>query len=412
MPLLYSIFVYLYTFGIKVAALFTVKAKLWVTGRKHQFRKLSDFFNNNHKKVVWFHAASLGEFEQGSPLIEAYKRQYPEQLILLTFFSPSGYEVKKNYKHADYICYLPADTPANAAKFFDIVKPDKVFFIKYEFWFNYMLEAEHRNIDWFVVSAIFRPSQLFFKSYGRWFLQRLKHVKHFFTQNEKTTSLLYSYGINDVTETGDTRFDRVIDVLKNKKSFPEIERFVNGKSVFVAGSSWLPDEKLLSEIMEVFPEMQWIIVPHEIHENHLEQLESLLLLPHVRYSHADEEHLRRAKILIIDQIGMLSQIYQYAHFAYIGGGFGKGIHNILEAAVYGIPVFFGPNYLRFNEAVELVNMGGAYSIHSGTELHSLLKQFTEDKIIYNHTAQVCKNYVEVNIGASQKIMHYLEQFNA
>jgi len=346
---------------------------LLIRGQAESFRKLQTFFENNSQPVIWFHAASLGEFEQGRPVIEHFRNQHPDWKILLTFFSPSGYEIRKHYAQADCIVYLPFDTPKHAKNFIKLVQPQIAIFIKYEFWYNYLNALEKQHVRTFFVSTIFRPSQYFFKWYGGWPRKQLRAVEHFFVQNQESEDLLKSIGFTNITISGDTRFDRVSEILQTKKSFPIIETFKGDKKLLVVGSSWLADERLICDAISKFPNFKFLFVPHEIDEAHLQKLERLISQPSLRYS-AVETHGRASLqidnfgVMIVDQIGFLSQLYQYADIAYIGGGFEKGgIHNILEAAVFGIPILFGPNYQKFQEAHDLIALGAAKSISTTDE---------------------------------------------
>ena len=415
--LIYDITLFFLSISIRIAALFgNAKAKLWIEGRKNIFQKVKNKIselNTPNSKLIWFHCASLGEFEQGRPLIESIKALSlgrgvgGEAKIILTFFSPSGYEIRKNYEHANAVFYLPLDTKENAKKFIELIQPSMVFFIKYEFWYHYFMELHKRKIPVYVVSAIFRPDQLFFKWYGGLFRKLLKTVKHFFVQNENSKSLLNSLGINNVTVSGDTRFDRVFDTCQNVKSFPLIEKFKDNKKVLIAGSTWEQDEKLLVELATLSPsplsqgrgvggEVKLIIAPHEIHESHIQSIiQQLKNLTIVRYSQANEENVKGADVLVIDNIGMLSSLYQYGNIAYIGGGFSKGIHNILEAATFGMPVIFGPNYEKFQEAKELIRLGGAFSIDSYEALEKTINFLLGDELVLKMDHGV--GYVEIRL---------------
>jgi 3-deoxy-D-manno-octulosonic-acid transferase len=407
MRTLYSISIYIYNFSIRIAALFLPKAKLWVEGRKNIFERLSSqlhIVNPGNKKLAWFHCASLGEFEQGRPLLEKYRKQYPDEIILLTFFSPSGYEIRKNYKGADLICYLPIDTPSNAKLFLDIVKPSIAFFIKYEFWFNYLNELKIRNIPVYLVSGIFRQDQHFFKSYGGWFKRQLRSFTHFFLQDEASASLLASIGFENADVVGDTRFDRVSEIVRNVSKIELVEKFKGDQMVFICGSTWQEDEKMIS--VSDWNKFKIIIAPHEINEDHLSFIEAEFSRQNcktIRFSQANALNINAANVLIIDNIGMLSSLYQYGSIAFIGGGFGKGIHNILEAATFGLPVIFGPNYHKFNEAKELIKSGGAFSVSDTEELN---KTFTllKDGQILKMASHVSKHYVQSRTGASDKIL--------
>lgn len=404
MRLIYDLGIQLYSFGAWIASFFDDKAKKFVEGRKDVFTTLSTKIDPQ-SKYVWIHAASLGEFEQGRPIIEKLKVLKPEYKILLTFFSPSGYEVRKNYDGADIVCYLPMDTSWNAKKFLSIVRPSYAIFIKYEFWRNYLTYLKDNQIPTYIVSAIFRPQQAFFKWYGGWYRSILKNFTHLFVQNQESKDLLSSIGVTNVSLAGDTRFDRVADIAAKAKQLPIVESFVNNSKVFVAGSSWPKDEDVLIPYMNKHPELKFIIAPHEIHEEHLERIISQLKRSYVRYTKTTEEEAKNADCLIVDCFGLLSSIYRYGQVAYIGGGFGVGIHNILEAAVYGIPVIFGPNYKKFKEAVDMVERGGAYSISNYDEFARYMDDFyTEGSSLYQKTAQVAADYSKENKGATDKVI--------
>ena len=351
MRIFYNHGIYLYYVGIFIFSFFNIKAKKWWDGRKGEFQKYSFLFNTK-EKIAWFHSASLGEFEQGRTVIENFKLQHPSYKILLTFFSPSGYEVRKNYSGTDFILYLPIDTPFQAKKFIEMVHPDIVFFIKYEFWFNYLKILHDKQIPVYLISGIFRPQQHFFKVYGAWYRNQLKHFTHFFVQDDATMLLLQSIGLTNVTVSGDTRFDRVIEIANAKKSFPLIEKFITNHAILIAGSSWEADEDILIDYMKSGdPGLRYIIAPHEIDNERINKLQQKLPFASLLFSDVNEENVKGAKILIINNIGILSHLYQYANIAMIGGGFGKGIHNILEAVAFGNPVLFGPNYHNFQKQI-------------------------------------------------------------
>jgi 3-deoxy-D-manno-octulosonic-acid transferase len=387
-----------------VASLFDEKiAKLW-TGQKQGLEVLKEKLDPT-ARYIWIHAASLGEFEQGRPLIESIKETHPQYKILLTFFSPSGYEVRKNYPLADIICYLPMDTPLNARRFTKMVKPKMAIFIKYEFWANYLYRLRKYNIPTFVVSAIFRKDQAFFRWYGTWYRSLLRNFDVIFVQDEKSADLLNKHGIENVIISGDTRFDRVAEIAEQAKEMPIIDSFTQNKQVLIAGSSWPKDEDLIIEYFNKTKGLKLIIAPHVISKEHIFNICSKLEKPFVRFSEADEKNVKDVDCLIIDAIGFLSSIYRYGDIAYIGGGFGVGIHNILEAAVYGMPVIFGPNYHRFREARQLVMQKGAFPI---TDYDSLKKQL--DKFVCNENAikksgENARNYVKNNRGATNIILN-------
>ena len=407
MRILYNVGVYLYLTGIFVYSLFDSKAKLWLDGRKDIFNQLDSKLRNNKEKIAWFHSASLGEFEQGRPVIEKFKVKYPDYKILLTFFSPSGFEIRKNYQNADYIFYLPIDTPTNAKRFVEIVKPKVTFFIKYEFWFNYLNALKDKDIPIYLISGIFRPSQHFFKSYGNWFRKQLCCFTFFFVQNNTSKELLNKINYNNVLISGDTRFDRVSAIAEQKKSFPLIEQFKgNNNKLILAGSTWEPDEDLIIEAIKLNePGIKYVIAPHETHNERIVKLKEKLGDSVVLFSQANENNIKNAKVIIIDGIGYLSHIYQYADTAIIGGGFGKGIHNILEAATFGVPIIFGPNYTKFTEAVELNKLGGAFAISNKNEFNERLNQLISDDAKRQKASNICKNYVNNNIGASDIILN-------
>ncbi len=403
MSFLYQIAIYAYSLLIGIVSFFNNKAKQWIAGRKNIFNKIAGRIDSRDK-IAWFHAASLGEFEQGRPVIEAFRQHFPGYKILLTFFSPSGYEIRKNYEGADYIFYLPIDTKRNAKRFIEIVNPEIAVFIKYEFWFNYLKELYKNDIPVIVISAIFRKEQHFFKWYGGWFGKMLKTITCFFVQNENSKKLLNSIGIENITVSGDTRFDRVSAIVKNVKSFPSVERFAGDKKVFLAGSTWPQDEELIHRLVSGFDgKMKFIIAPHEIHKDRIDSIVKLFSeCKTVRYSETGENI--DADILIIDGMGFLSGLYQYCHIAYIGGGFGKGIHNILEAATFGKPVIFGPEYDKFQEAKDLVKLKGAFPVSTSKQLTEITGKLLNDHQYYNETGKICRNYVERKTGATSIIM--------
>ena len=394
MSFLYNISIQIFVIGIYISSLFNAKAKLWVKGRKHILKQLSEAIKEE-QNIVWFHCASLGEFEQGKPIIEAYKKKYPKHKIIVTFFSPSGYEIRKNYKGADWAFYLPADTKANAKRLISIVKPKKAVFVKYEFWFNYMTELKKQNIPFYSVATIFRKEQVFFKY--KWFAKQLNNVSHFFVQDNSSKELLQNIGFSNCTIAGDTRFDSVITNTQNAISIPLIEEFSKNKTTIICGSTWPKDEALLAKYIKENPNYNYIIAPHELqHISALQKQTNALL-----FSKADNTNVSNNNVLIIDSIGILSNIYQYGTLAYIGGGFGVGIHNILEAVAFGIPVIFGPNYQKFNEATELINQKGAISISNYRELTSAINYFnTFDK-------KIATDYIDTNRGATRSVIEHI-----
>ncbi|MEI8086090.1 MAG: glycosyltransferase N-terminal domain-containing protein [Paludibacter sp.] len=399
---IYNIGIYLYQIAIYIASFFDEKANKLRFGQQQVFAELKQKIVPN-TNYIWFHAASLGEFEQGRPVIEKLKLEQPDTKILLTFFSPSGYEVRKNYAGAEIVCYLPLDTPSNAKRFVKLVKPSKAIFVKYEFWPNYLLALQAANVPVYSISAIFRPQQVFFKWYGKWYRDLLSTFKHIFVQDVPSLQLLAKHGITEASIAGDTRFDRVYDLFKQAKELPIIEEFSKGAQVLVAGSSWGKDEELLVQYIKLHPDIKLILVPHEIHLGHIAEISKLLNGNFVRYSDANSENLKSANCLVVDVIGVLSSIYRYANVAYIGGGFGVGIHNTLEAAVYGVPVVFGPNYQKFREARELIAIGGAFSITNFVILEAQLELLFKS----NEAGKKAGEYVKNNTGATKLICKIL-----
>ncbi len=409
---MYNILLYLYELGIIVATLFSDKVKKMWKGERDAFKLLKEKVDPE-AQYAWFHAASLGEFEQGRPIIEEYRRVFPQHKILLTFFSPSGYEVRKNYDGADIVCYLPIDTPTNALRFLRTVRPVVAFFIKYEFWYNYLHILRHRNVPVYSVSSIFRKEQIFFKWYGYQYRHVLKCFTHFFVQNEESKRLLATLGMNNVIVTGDTRFDRVIQIAKESKSIPVVKAFKNGKNVFVAGSSWLPDEQIFLPYFAKHPDWKVIIAPHVIDESHLEQIMKLLEGRKVlRYTQIDADDVNiigEAEVLIIDCFGLLSSIYKYGNVAYVGGGFGVGIHNLPEAAVWNIPVIFGPNHQKFQEAKELKECGGGISINDANDFQKVMDEFIASEEQLTAAANAAGTYVKSRSGATEKLLEILKK---
>ena len=403
MKIIYSLGIYLYGIAIFIASFFSEKARLLLIGQHNAFKLLKEKVDPN-AHYVWFHAASLGEFEQGRPVMEQLKKEQPETKILLTFFSPSGYEIRKNYAGADIVSYLPLDIPGNAWCFVNLVKPSKAIFIKYEFWPNYLRALKAADVPVYSISAIFRPDQVFFKGYGKWYKSLLETFTHVFVQDKASLELLATNGINKVSVAGDTRFDRVADLAKQAKVIPLIEAFIKGtEKIIVAGSSWPKDEELLVRYLKEHAGVKLILVPHEIHETHISGIARLLSTDFVRYTQATEVNVQQVNCLIVDTIGLLSSIYRYANVAYIGGGFGIGIHNTLEAAVWNVPVVFGPNYEKFREARELIALGGAFSINDYETLEIQLDNLLAD----NKAGQIAGEYVKINTGATGLIIEKL-----
>ena len=401
MRFLYNIGIHFYQLAIFIASFFNAKAKKLRFGQAEAFAVLKQKIEPN-TRYVWFHAASLGEFEQGRPVIEQLKKEQPDAKILLTFFSPSGYEIRKNYHIADIVSYLPLDTAFAARKFVEMVNPSKAIFIKYEFWPNYLQALKTANIPAYAISAIFRPNQIFFQWYGKWYKKLLAVLDHTFLQDEISLELLKTNGVDKVSVAGDTRFDRVADLAAQSKNIPLVEAFVKGADkVIVAGSSWPKDEELLVRYLKHHPDVKMILVPHEIHAAHIMGISKLLDGNFVRYTDATETNVQTTNCLVVDTIGLLSSIYRYAHVAYIGGGFGVGIHNTLEAAVWKVPVIFGPTYQKFREARDLIAIGGAFSISHYELLEAQLNTLLKDK----KAGKIAGDYVTQNTGASKLILN-------
>ena len=412
MKILYNIGILIFTALAHLISPFNSKASLWVNGRKKWAEKIKDKIKPEDK-TVWVHCASLGEFEQGRPVIEAIKKERPELKIILTFFSPSGYEIRKNYSNADCIIYLPADTPGNAARFVRLVNPEFVIFVKYEFWNNYISVLYNNNIPLYLISAIFRPEQLFFKWYGSFFRDMLRKFERIFVQDQRSLDLLSGIGLENISLVGDTRFDRVVQIKSTARDIPQLEQFRGDEKLFLAGSSWRQDEEIITQYINKFPgRMKWVFAPHEIDKPNIERLENLINVSHVRFSEFNEAS-KDARVLIIDNIGMLSSAYKYAYIAAIGGGFGKGIHNILEPACWGIPVMFGPRHKKFREAVELINENGAMTFDSFGEFSTILDEWLSDEQFYLKSARAAVDYTNKNTGATSKILQeiFLKDIN-
>lgn len=445
---MYNIAIYIYLIGVAIGSLFNKKIKKMWRGEREAVDLLKEKVDPT-AKYVWFHAASLGEFEQGRPLIEQLRATHPEYKILLTFFSPSGYEVRKNYEGADIVCYLPLDTIRNARRFLRAVHPVMAFFIKYEFWYNYLHILRHRGVPVYSVSSIFRPGQVFFKWYGRNYAKVLHCITHFFVQNEVSLQLLKGIGIDEATVVGDTRFDRVLQIKEQAKKLPIVEAFkgINGKGeacndelsedackrvlskdackgnlsedackgdlsengckgckVFVAGSSWQPDEDIFIRFFNGHPDWKLIIAPHVIGEDHLAYILDKLQMKAVRYTQATEQSAAEARCLIIDRFGLLSTIYRYGEIAYVGGGFGVGIHNVPEAAVWGVPVLFGPNNKRFQEAQDLLACKGSFEVTDYDSFNTIISRLISDDKFRHQCGEASANYVKSRSGATDIIM--------
>lgn len=404
---LYTFFIRCYNAIIHLAAYFgNQKAKLWCDGRKNQW----DWFKspNPDYQWIWVHVSSLGEFEQGLPIIEALKKEYPQYKLLLTFFSPSGYEIKKDFPLADMVAYMPIDTVKNAKQLVANFNLRAVIFVKYEFWFNHIKVLSDNNIPLFYISTVLRPKQYFFKPWGLWFRNHFHLVKYFFTQNNETAVLLNQMGVENLTVAGDTRFDRVYEIAKQAQRFPDIEEFIGDRKCIIAGSSWPSDEKLLYDFIKTMPDNYcFIMVPHDISDTHVKQIESHL---NDYQLYTDFNPQKQTKTLVVNKIGILSKIYRYARFAYIGAGFYDGIHNIQEAIVYDVPVIFGPKYHEFEEAVDLVGLKGAFVINNQQELENMFYSFINDEAFYEKASKICHDYVALKVGATEKTMKVLESF--
>ena len=415
MLFLYNLVVILASQLLKIVALFSPKMKLFVDGRKSVFQALADKIQSSDK-TIWFHAASLGEYEQGLPVIEAMKRQFPNHKIVVTFFSPSGYEVRKNNTVADVTVYLPLDTISNAKQFIKLVHPEMVFFIKYEYWPNYLNELKKQQIKTYLISGILRENQAFFKWYGGFYRNALKTFDYFFVQNESSKKLLQRIGFNNVKVSGDTRFDRVVSILERDNSLDFIEQFKDNKTTIVVGSSWPKDESLLvNYINQSSDNVKFIIAPHNIKQEQISNLKNQIQKKTILYSEKDEmlkqvqhDKIETFQVFIIDTIGILTKIYSYADIAYVGGGFGNpGVHNILEPATFGVPVVIGPNFSHFAEATALINMEGCISIQNQTQLNEafdLLLHNEDERLEKGH---ICSTFVQMNKGATQTIMNHI-----
>ena len=409
MRLLYDIGIRLYAVLLHLLSPFHTKARLWVQGRKGLFKHIEQTIETD-VRPIWFHFASLGEFEQGRSVMEAIKKKYPDEKIIITFFSPSGYEIRKNTPLADHVFYLPTDTAAHARRFVDIVRPKFAVFTKYEYWYHYFRVLKQRDIPLLVISAIFREEQVFFKWYGGFFRHILKNVRFFFAQNKESVLWLRAIRIKQVGLAGDTRFDRVVELPQQRPALPEIEQFLAGHNqVLVAGSTWGPDERVLAALLASQTGWKVLLAPHEIHAAHLQEIKQLFpdALFFSRFSSYAAAEINKASVLIIDNIGMLSSLYGYGQLAYIGGGFGAGIHNTLEAATYGIPIVFGTNYTRFQEAVDLIELGSAFSVENAGKLKQVVEALSVE-----HKRELAgaaaRKYVQEKAGATQIIMKYLE----
>jgi len=405
--LFYQISISFYCLAIKIAALFNPKAKLWLDGRKNIFDKLQEV--NSTDNIYWFHCASLGEFEQAKPVIEKLGKQDPTIKFLITIFSPSGYKFAKKYHAADYVFYLPLDTPSNAKRFIELVNPKKVFFVKYEFWYNYLFQLSENKIPTYLISGVFRENQLFFKWYGSTHKKMLSFFTHFFVQNEKSKNLLNKQGYTNVIISGDTRLDRVYENSLNPKSPPLIKEFIGDKKTIILGSSWSNEEAILLDFIESTKrDLKFIIAPHDIKKNRIKSIEKLLTnTRYIKYSDATEKNISNYSVLLIDNIGILANIYQFTDIAFIGGGYSGALHNILEPASSGNVILFGPKHQKFHEAEELINVNGAYEIKDIDDLIGITDLLLTDNNL-SDTQQINKEYISQGRGASDKILKQLE----
>ena len=408
MNILYNIAINIVGQLLNILAVFNKKIKLFVHGRKNVLQKLNGLFTDSDN-VVWFHCASLGEFEQGRPIIEKIKSKYPSYKILVTFFSPSGFEIRKEYAVADVVTYLPLDTKYNARKFIDIVQPKIAIFVKYEFWPNILKELKSRKIETILVSGIFRKDQAFFKWYGAWLKNSLDAFNHFFVQNESSKKLLNTIGFKNSTVSGDTRFDRVFEITQQDNQLDFIHEFTESKQVIVAGSTWPKDEELLTDYINkiALDTEKYIIAPHNITAKNINHLIKSISKKVILYSDKDKKSNKDAKVLIIDSIGILTKVYSYATIAYVGGGFGTGIHNILEPATFGIPIIIGPNYKKFKEAKELIELGVCMTIKDNLELNLHLKELLNNRELTDKKGKMARSYIKSNTGATQRIIDYI-----
>jgi 3-deoxy-D-manno-octulosonic-acid transferase len=406
MLLFYNIAIQFYFYGVYLASFFNKKAKMWINGRNGQLYA-------KQEKSVWFHFASLGEFEQGRPVLENLRNAHPDKKFVITFFSPSGYEIRKNTLLADAVYYLPLDTAENAKEFIDAIQPELAIFTKYEYWYHFFNELKKRNVPLYIISGIFRPNQIFFKWYGGLNRKILSFVTYFFVQDEASEQLLKKINIANVKVSGDTRFDRVWENAKQPQDLPLIKAFKGDLKLFVAGSTWPKDEKLVKELMSEYPNWKFIIGPHEIFDYRIEDIMDMIIPDLVIKYTALTEYPAiispRNQLLVIDNIGMLSSLYQYADVAYIGGGFGAGIHNTLEAAAFGVPVIFGPNYKKFKEARDLIALGGGFSIKNKEELETTIAFLSDDVVRYSAIRQSIKQYVQEHTSATEIIISSIKQ---
>lgn len=403
----YTLFIRFYGLMIRLVSLFNTKAKAWILGRRDIFENIEKAIKAEDK-VIWMHTASLGEFEQGRPVLEALRKKYPDYKLVLTFFSPSGYEIRKNYDQVDHVFYLPLDTPQRAKRFVKSVHPELAIFVKYEFWYNYLKVLKKAGVKTIFISSIFRPEQHFFKWYGKWFRKQLKLIEHFFVQTDISADLLYNIGINTVCINGDTRFDRVYDLAQQCDQYPVVETFKEDKPLFIAGSTWPPDEEILFPFIEKNPEVKFIIAPHDTKTERVNQIVKKLNAKTLKFSDLEGKRTEDYQVLVIDSIGKLAHLYQYADLCYIGGGFGVAIHNIQEPVTFGKPVLFGPKFEKFREARDLIERGGAFNVTDFSELEKIANQLLENKDKLKSASDICIRYVDEMRGATQAIMRFIE----
>lgn len=410
MYFLYNITVYIAIFFLKIVAVFNKKIQLFIKGRKDIFESLEKKFTLDDN-IIWFHCASLGEFEQGRPIIEKCKKEFHDYKILITFFSPSGYEIRKNYAEADLVTYLPLDSMKNVKRFLNLVNPKIAVFVKYEFWPNLLKQLKNNGVKTILISGIFRKNQSFFKNYGGWMKKSLATFDHFFVQNENSKKLLNTIGLTNVTVSGDTRFDRVFEITKQNNALEFIEKFVDEKVTLIAGSTWPKDEEILVRYINTVSDsdQKFIIAPHNINPKDIAKLKKGLLKEVVLFSEINDQELNTFRVLIVDTIGLLSKIYNYADIAYVGGGFGTGIHNILEPATFGIPIIIGPNYHKFKEASELVTLDACDVVARSSELNTTLSTLFANSDIRERKGKLSRQYILNNTGATKIIIEYLNK---
>ena len=404
---LYNLGIFGYYLLVRIVSLRNGKARKWLEGRKDIFIRLRETIQQG-EPILWFHASSLGEFEQGRPVIEAIRARWPEYKILLTFFSPSGYELRKSYPYAEYIFYLPLDTKKNAIRFIEIVRPTKVFFIKYEFWYHFLTQLKEEGIPTYIFSALFRPSQIFFKPWGKWYLKAIRTYEHIFVQNQESFDILHRYGFKNVSLSGDTRLDRVGQIADASPKLEKLEIFGGGQKIIIAGSTWKEDEDLFIPYVNKSPSgLKFVIAPHEVTPQSLERITNALEKPYTFYSTSSTQDLLDSDVLIVDGYGYLNSIYRYGILAYIGGGFTSGIHSILEPAVFGLPVIFGPDYHKFQEAYDMLSLGAACAISDSGELEDQIESLRMNPEMLNIASNLARGYVDKNRGASREIVNYL-----